>query len=37
MYRWYSNSDVDIFFNDIPQVAIRYILPTTTKEKKKSI
>ena len=37
MYRWYSNKDVDIFFNDIPQVAIRYILPTTTKEKKKSI
>ena len=37
MYRWYSNNDVDIFFNDIPQVAIRYILPSTTKEKKKSI
>ncbi len=37
MYRWYSNSDVHIFFSDIPQVTIRYILPSTTKEKRKSI
>lgn len=37
MYKWYSNKDVDIFFDDIPQIGIRYILPNTTKEKKKSI
>ena len=37
MYRWYSNNDVDIFFDDIPKVCIRYILPTTEKREKKSI
>lgn len=37
MYKWYSNRDVDIFFDDIPQIGIRYILPSMLKEKKKSI
>lgn len=37
MYKWYSNADVEIFFNDIPQVHIRYILPETSSEMKKSI
>ena len=37
MYRWCSNKDVDVFFDDIPRVCIRYVLPTSGKKEKKSI
>ena len=37
MNEWYSNKRVGIFFDDIPQIAIRYILPSMTADKKKSI
>ncbi len=37
MIKWYSNKKVEIFFDDIPRVSIRYILPTTPLDKKKSI
>ena len=37
MIKWCSNKSVDVFFDDIPRVGIRYILPTTSIEKKKSI
>lgn len=37
MLEWYVNKYVGIYFDDIPRVAIRYILPSTTKEIKKSI
>ena len=37
MLEWYVNKYVGIYFDDIPRVAIRYILPQTTKEIKKSI
>lgn len=37
MKEWYSNKEVGIFFNTIPQVAIRYYLPEMTLEEKKSI
>ena len=37
MIEWYSNSDVGIFFDAIPRVGIRYILPSSTKDEKKSI
>ena len=37
MLEWYSNKYVGIFFDDVPKVAIRYILPSTSKEIKKSI
>lgn len=37
MLEWYSNRDVTIFFDDIPRVGIRYILPSTSIEIKKSI
>ena len=37
MLKWYSNKKVEIFFDDIPRVGIRYILPSTEKEVKKSI
>ena len=37
MLNWYTNKKVKIFFDDIPRVGIRYILPTTQKEVKKSI
>lgn len=37
MMEWYSNKYVRIFFDDIPRVAIRYILPSTDKDTKKSI
>ena len=37
MIEWYSNKYVEIYFDDIPKVAIRYILPFQTKDKKKSV
>ena len=37
MLEWYTNKYVSIFFDDIPRVAIRYILPSTSQELKKSI
>ena len=37
MLEWYINKYAGIYFDDIPRVAIRYILPSTTKEIKKSI
>lgn len=37
MLEWYSNKQAGIFFDDIPRIAIRYILPSTVEELKKSI
>ena len=37
MFEWYSNNNVGIFFDDIPRVGIRYILPSASNETKKSI
>ena len=37
MIEWYTNKEVGIFFDSIPWVGIRYILPSSTKEEKKSI
>lgn len=37
MLKWYSNKKVEIFFDGVPRVGIRYILPSTEKEAKKSI
>ena len=37
MIKWFSNKNVSIFFDEIPRIGIRYILPTTEKIKKKSI
>ena len=37
MNKWYSNKFVGIFFDNYPWVGIRYILPDTPSEQKKSI
>lgn len=37
MLEWYSNKYTDIFFNNLPKIIIRYILPSTSKELRKSI
>ncbi len=37
MLEWYSNKEVSIYFDDIPRVGIRYILPSSSNELKKSI
>ena len=37
MIEWYTNKEAGIFFDSIPWVGIRYILPSSTKEEKKSI
>ena len=37
MIEWYSNKQASIFFDDIPRVCIRYILPSTTRELRKAI
>ena len=37
MLKWCSNKFVEVFFDSIPKVYIRYILPTMSKEEKKSI
>ncbi|MCQ2739103.1 MAG: DUF1353 domain-containing protein [bacterium] len=36
MIEWYSDNNIDIKFNQIPQIGIRYALPSDTKELKKS-
>ena len=37
MYNWFSNKKVEIQFDDIPSIGIRYILPSNSKEARKSI
>lgn len=37
MIEWYSDKKVGIYFDDIPRIGIRYILPSATLEEKKSI
>ena len=37
MIEWCSNKNVTVFFDDIPRIGIRYVLPSTEKELKKSI
>ena len=37
MDEWYSNKFAGIFFDDIPKVGVRYILPSMPNDKKKSI
>ena len=37
MLEWYSNKDVGVYFDEIPKVAIRYVLPSSQAEEKKSI
>lgn len=37
MLEWYSDKELGIFFDDIPKVGIRYILPTSKNDDKKSI
>lgn len=37
MKEWYSNKDVGVFFSDVPQVGIRYFVPTMELEERKSI
>lgn len=37
MIKWYSNKYVEIFFEEIPRVGVRYILPSMNAEQKKSI
>ena len=37
MIKWYESNKLAIFFDDVPHVGIRYILPTHTEEEKKSI
>lgn len=34
---WCSNKYVGVFFNDMPYVCIRYLLPSSSEEEKKSI
>ena len=37
MLEWYSDKELGIFFDDIPKVGIRYVLPTSKNDDKKSI
>ncbi len=37
MLEWYSDKNLGIFFDDIPKVGIRYILPTSKNDDKKLI
>ena len=37
MINWYESNKLAIFFDDVPCVGVRYILPTHTDEEKKSI
>ena len=37
MIEWYSNDQVSISFDTYPRICMRYVLPSTTKEGRKSI
>lgn len=37
MFCWYSNSNVGIYFDKLPFVAVRYYIPSMSKEEKKSV
>ena len=37
MLEWFINKDVGIYFDDVPQVGIRYFVPSMSQEEKKSI
>ena len=37
MIEWCSNKYVGVFFDDVPRVGIRYLVPSLDEEKKKSI
>ena len=37
MLEWYSNKAAGIFFDNVPLVGIRYIVPSDSEDKKKSI
>lgn len=37
MKEWYSNKETGIFFNDVPNVAIRYCTPEMPPEERKSV
>jgi hypothetical protein len=37
MIEWYKDKNLAIYFSDIPQVGIRYILPEFTSEERKSV
>lgn len=37
MMEWYKNKKVGIFFDNLPMIGIRYILPSNTEIEKKSI
>ena len=37
MLEWYSDNKLGIFFDEVPKVGIRYILPTSKNDDKKSI
>ena len=34
---WYSNKEAGIFFDDVPQVGIRYTIPSMNKDEKRGI
>ena len=37
MIEWYSDDDIEILFDKVPNVTIRYVTPFTTNEEKKEI
>ena len=37
MFCWYSNNKTGIFFSELPQVGMRYCIPSMTKEERKSV
>ena len=37
MIEWYKSDKLSIFFSDTPHVCIRYVLPSSTEQEKKSI
>ena len=37
MLEWYSDKNLGILFDDIPKIGIRYFLPTSNDDDKKSI
>lgn len=37
MAKWFENDEIGIYFGFVPQIGVRYILPSMDKEEKKSV
>ena len=37
MMKWYGDEEIGVFFDILPRVGVRYVLPTMTKTERESV